>query len=308
VDCLFSDNAASDRGGGVAATDGNASALTGCQFRDNVGSQGGAVSAEGGSNLLLDHCTLDGNVADTFGGALYSLESSPVLRHCTLAENDAYWGGGIACRFGSHPEITNCIIAFSLSGGSIYCDMPPYLPELSCTDIYGNVGGDWAGYIADQAGQANNLSADPLFCREENPDTPYGLWEESPCRPGANPECGQIGACGVACGVMGAPEVDVEGEGIQSPRISAWPNPLIGHGGTSIEATVAQRDQQVRVQILDAAGALVRSWSPDTRSGAGVRLIWDGANIRGVPVASGMYFLRLKTSCAGSVRTILVVR
>ncbi len=46
-----------------------------------------------------------------------------------------------------------------------------------------------------------NFSADPLFCGDLNPDEPYTLHTESPCAPENNPECGLIGAWGVACGL-----------------------------------------------------------------------------------------------------------
>jgi hypothetical protein len=68
---------------------------------------------------------------------------------------------------------------------------------LTCCDVYGNAGGDWVGYIADQAGINGNFSADPLFCDTANGD--LHIFNASPCAP-ANNSCGVlIGALDVGC-------------------------------------------------------------------------------------------------------------
>ena len=76
----------------------------------------------------------------------------------------------------------------------MYCeaDAEPYL---SCCDVFGNAGGDWTGWIADQLGVRGNISVDPLFCGQENPDQPLSLTPQSPCLDW----CGGIGACGIGC-------------------------------------------------------------------------------------------------------------
>jgi hypothetical protein len=67
------------------------------------------------------------------------------------------------------------------------------------------------------AGQGNitwvdpNILGDPLFCEPENcasaPTTngDYHIWENSPCAPAAQPECGLIGALAVGCFIF--PEI-----------------------------------------------------------------------------------------------------
>ena len=68
----------------------------------------------------------------------------------------------------------------------------------SCSDIYGNEGGDWVGCIAGQDMVRGNLATDPLFCDLGSNDV--HLDEASPCAPDHNPECGLIGAWPVNCG------------------------------------------------------------------------------------------------------------
>ncbi len=69
-------------------------------------------------------------------------------------------------------------------------------------DIFGNAGGDWVGYIADQAGQSGNMAVDPEFC-STTPDDDYywALQSDSPC---ATAGCGLIGAGVVDCGSTAA--------------------------------------------------------------------------------------------------------
>ncbi len=96
------------------------------------------------------------------------------------------------------PKLENTIIAFSGSGQAITCYDGGV--TLYCCDLYGNAGGDWVGTIADQYGHDGNISEDPLFCGDENPDEPLSLDRGSPCAADANPDCGLIGAWDVGCG------------------------------------------------------------------------------------------------------------
>ena len=73
-------------------------------------------------------------------------------------------------------------------------------PIVSCTDIHGNEGGDWTGFIADQYPENGNLCEAPLFCNPTLHD--FSIAAESPCAPFSepNPECDLIGAWPVGCG------------------------------------------------------------------------------------------------------------
>jgi hypothetical protein len=84
------------------------------------------------------------------------------------------------------------------------------------------------------------------------------------------------------------------------------PNPLRS-GQTRIPFTLPGPDR-VRVEILDAAGRLVRVLTDETR-GEGVHDVpWTGVDAAGNPVTSGVYFVRLETGTAVRSRKILVVR
>ncbi len=69
-------------------------------------------------------------------------------------------------------------------------------PTLSCCDVYGNLGGNYAN-IPDPTGTNGNISEDPLFCDTTIGD--YSLADRSPCLAANNP-CGvTIGAYDVGC-------------------------------------------------------------------------------------------------------------
>jgi len=161
---------------------------------------GGGLTCDHNSATTLTRCVIAGNTATlSQGGGLYSLEGSTLtLDQCTVAGNMASEGSGIYC-VNAVVTATNCIVAFG--EGSATTSYSAGTIDLSCCDIYGNSGGDWTGYIADQLGVDGNISEDPLFCDLDAGN--LGLSSSSsPCAPHTPPnwECDLIGALPVNCG------------------------------------------------------------------------------------------------------------
>ena len=71
--------------------------------------------------------------------------------------------------------------------------------SLTCSDLYGNTGGDWVGNLADQLGHDGNRSADPCFC--DPASDIFTLCADSWCLPENNPDgCpSRVGALGAGC-------------------------------------------------------------------------------------------------------------
>jgi predicted outer membrane repeat protein len=226
--CSFIENSSGDDGGGMFCTDCSA-LITSCYFYDNTSMtssggldcrgpnyqvsdcvfdynsasySGGGVSLYGASGSTFHFCTFSNNSAGTEGGGVYCGNySAPLFKYCTFADNSAPSGGGIAIGWDSNPSTAgfeNTIIAFSSQGEAVYCD-PNCAATLVCSDVYGNAGGDYVGCIAGQGTTNSNFSADPLFCRSENPTDPYTIRPSSPCT-AANSPCGTlVGAHDVGC-------------------------------------------------------------------------------------------------------------
>jgi serine protease len=175
-----------------------------CVFRDNYGiTEGGGLFCNNASPRL-ETCVFADNRAGRGGAMFCTVGAAPVLTNCTFYGNVAYDdGAGIYSDMDAAPVLERCLIANSLGGGAIRCEIDFFLfgPTLTCCDLYGNLGGDWEGYIADQLGVNGNFSADPLFCDTAGGD--LTLEECSPCLPGHHPDgygCGGvIGTFGSGC-------------------------------------------------------------------------------------------------------------
>ena len=187
--CRFHDN----RGTPLQASGGATGAISNCTFLNNVSNFGGAMVLDGGFVGTVSHCLMYGNSVTGRGGAVDCWRATVVFSNCTIAFNSAAGGAaGIDCGIGA-VTIEHTIIVFSSIGSAVSGNA-----TLACADLFGNAGGDWGGDIAPQYGVNGNLSADPLFCDGEAGD--FRLERDSPCAPGADTDCGLIGALPVGCG------------------------------------------------------------------------------------------------------------
>ena len=223
--CIFRGNDAGT-GGGAACVSGSEPTLTDVTFSQNWGCMAAGMYCRDSSPELRNVLFSNNQAWATYdynGGGIYCRNSSPVLTYVTFEDNRAEYGAALYCGNGSNPTLLQVTISGNVSDANfaVYCDdSSPVLentiiafnstgqviscvgsssPLLTCCDIYGNAGGDWVGCIAGQYGVSGNISEDPLFCGELNPDEPLSLRGDSPCAPGGNSECGLIGAWGVGC-------------------------------------------------------------------------------------------------------------
>lgn len=243
IGCIVTGGSAAIRGGGIYFTGGTPE-VDDCLIEYSSAPNGGGIYAYystlsitgseiagcfatgygGGiycyhSDAELDYCLLRADSAGTSGGCLGLYESIPLLLNCTLnGGHGASHGGGIYAGTNSYPVVTNTIVAFSSSGEGIYGAIGFSGATVSCSDVYGNAGGNYGGSISNQTGLNGNISSDPLFCdvAAEN----FGLQGISPCMPGNN-TCGvQIGFRGQNCHSKSFWYVNTSGTG-DAPTIQA---------------------------------------------------------------------------------------
>ncbi|MCH7691770.1 MAG: hypothetical protein IIA17_12110, partial [candidate division Zixibacteria bacterium] len=186
---------------------------------------GGAIIAAFGLPSITN-CVFENNQAQ-YGGAIYynGLKAAiPIarLRGLTFYNNSAELGGAIYYQnYFEELTIENCIFVNNVStdGG------PPvdnYFPESNkveffCTNIYGNIAGDWVGKIADQIDTNGNMSFDPMFCDPAN--GVFTIDSLSPCSPyHILNSCNElIGALGIGCTNCGADsDADLVCDGIDN--------------------------------------------------------------------------------------------
>jgi hypothetical protein len=146
---------------------------------------------------VITGCVFSGNLctvpSNGYGGAvsMYSY-NDPVFTSCTFYGNRAPMGCQIRANVNCLPQFDNCIFAHGIGGAAFRCGTST--PTLTCSDVYGNQGGDWVDCLAGMGTLNNNLSADPGFCDSASGD--FYLAADSPCLFGP---CGQIGAFGMGC-------------------------------------------------------------------------------------------------------------
>jgi hypothetical protein len=203
--CTFVGNAAGIGGGALAVTAGAQVAIEHCRFDANSAGYGGAVMADA-ATLSLEGTILLANSASARGGGIYAGDHAVLaLLRCTLAYNEGLAVGGIALATLSSLELRNSIIAFSPAGEAVELRYTS-TAAVSCSDLFGNAGGDWTGALAALAGLDGNLSLDPEFCGDAA-DGDLSLSAGSPCV--SPPDCGRMGALGVTCAKRGVGVLDI---------------------------------------------------------------------------------------------------
>lgn len=198
--CIFENNVSSDYGGAIFF-DKSTSMINNCSFSHNEANYGGAIGCDYSTCLTITNTLFSFNKADEYGGCIYAKEFYPSyyyidisLINSTMANNEASINGGGLWLFKSNAKIYSTIIANSASGEAIYNDQSSNV-DISCSDIYGNEGGDWTENIAALADINGNIYADPQFCDPASGD--YSLNGLSPCLPDNHPDgsdCDLIGA------------------------------------------------------------------------------------------------------------------
>jgi predicted outer membrane repeat protein len=200
VNCLFDGNTAIYGGAVFAVNTPYTVSLSECVFQYNGATRGGAIY---GYNipLVVENCLIARNYASSDGGGMFLNRCYPSsLSRCTFYQNEAVSGGGISLLADTDLTVDHAIVVGCANGGATAVPETATM-TFSCSDLFGNFGGDWTGSIAGQYGVNGNFSANPLFC--DAPGVDLTLRTTSPCAPGNHPDgagCGQIGARPVGCG------------------------------------------------------------------------------------------------------------
>jgi len=214
--CIFRRKISFQHGGGVTVDWNSTMLLDGCTFVHNYNhslSHGGAIYVAPGCEATIRDCLIVANSSADKGGGVY-VGGRATIVGTTISDNCASRGGGIYVA-GEGPiqgatTIERSIISFNKN----------YLPDsgggnvvASCTDMFGNEGGDWVGCLAGQGDLRGNFTRDPRYCDRWptlcgiGPDPgKYHLDTSSPCAPEHSGGCDLIGALPVACGATAVEE------------------------------------------------------------------------------------------------------
>ncbi|MFC1572655.1 SUMF1/EgtB/PvdO family nonheme iron enzyme [Candidatus Eisenbacteria bacterium] len=304
------------------------SSLEGVTIRNGADESGAGIYFYGSSPRVSD-CILDGNHATLAGGGMYSNFASPTVSGCTFSQNVAQLGGAMFLLDSPAGSLLGCTLAHNsaASGGGVFCNASAVWMEkcivafgtqgeatfsavggtvtLSCSDIYGNAGGDWVGGIADQLGLDDNFALDPCFCDPDSSD--YYLCDSSPC---LHLTCGQIGAWPQGCEELQDVEQDPAGPGIPANLVLLpnTPNPFGRLTHIAYGIPTSSIPMPVQLTIHDCGGRLVRYLSEVSREPGNHRIAWDGTGQSGESVPAGVYFYQLRWNGRSATRRMLVVR
>jgi parallel beta-helix repeat protein/predicted outer membrane repeat protein len=305
ADCAIVGNAATGLGadaGGIFCFY-SSPRITDCVISGNTAADNaGGIFCRSSSSPLLEGCTIAGNTAAVFGGAVFAWgHSIPTITGSTLYGNAAPYGAGIMVEEFSGATVENSIIAFQVSGSAVRCGFGNV--TLSCSDVYGNAGGDWIECIESQYGVDGNISADPLFCNPAGGD--FTIDADSPCEPGHS-GCGLIGALEVGCDQAGVGET-----GAQIPRAFylAAPRPNPTSGGAEIRYGLPSRPNPCRVSIrvFDVTGRRVATLLDSEQAPGSYSLSWSGKTPEGGKVAGGVYFVRMVWNGESATRRLILL-
>ncbi len=305
VDCTFRNNVGHIYGGAIYSSLSQPQ-IVNCVFENNEGGSYGGAVFMAQSAPQIEGCLFVGNQAGSYGGAVAMQYSGGIIENSTFFDNsliNGTSGGGIFYLESANPQISNSILAFSGQGEAVYCYNGSNSPSLSCTDIFGNVGGDWNGCIAAQAGLNGNFSEDPLFC---DPDfSNFRLTENSPCAP-ANNACGElIGALPVGCtptDIGDEPRAELPSDFRLEQN---YPNPF--NPATTIAFQLPHR-QAVRLEICNLLGQEVAVLIDDILEVGRHEVIWDGRDNSGATVSTGIYFYRLRAGSFSLARKMVLLK
>ncbi len=190
--CTFMENEALNFGGAIIALD-SSPIVRDCEFSGNFAVWGGAILL-GGSSATIERCVYSANIA-VRGAAIYLSSGTLSMANSTLAGNRS----GLYMTNSSSATVSKTIITSSTQGPAAVCAIGS-TAILDCSDVIGNVGGDWVECLVGQGAKRGNFAANPLFC--DAPGGRFSLAENSPCLPGNHPQggdCGLIGAVGLGC-------------------------------------------------------------------------------------------------------------
>jgi len=182
-----------------------------CVFENNQSYLGGACYIWGTANPIFDNCLFQGNSASYGGAVCAETGPSPEFYNCTFYDNSSPTGSVIMCK-SAPAHFERCVLAFNSGGAAVvthYASPYSLRPQLFCSDIYGNPGGDWVGVIATELAEDGNMSLNPLFCDTASGD--FTLDSLSPCGPASIlNECGQLfGSEPLACRVWADTDNDL---------------------------------------------------------------------------------------------------
>lgn len=310
ADGLFPDNA----GAGMLNVTGSPSIVNVLFTNNSALGEGGGMYNFLGSHPSVANVVFHDNLAVASGGGMHNVLSDPILTNCTFNGNTAGSSGGLS-NVSSNPAIVNTIL-WGDSAGEV--SNVSSSPAFSYSLVQGS-GGSAAWNPVTGTDGGNNLDADPLFAGAAGGD--LSLDVASPAIDAGDNAAPNLPPTDIAGNprvvftvdmgalehhvVTGFDDPPVPGLARQPALRAPYPNPFNPRVTISFEL---DRAREVTVSIYNVRGALVRQIVGGTRSAGPHRAVWDGTDTAGASVASGVYFVRLRSRGSTDQRKITLIK
>ncbi len=297
AECTIWENSAGD-GGGICLA-GASAVIRDCIIFENSATFGGGIDLMGATDVKIAGCNVAANEAALSGGGVYVASSSYVITTCTITDNVSRGAGGGCWLFDSSGGILSTVVlrndAYGLAGGVFVQESTL---EITNGELTGN-------------GVAIHVDGAP----GQNVDARHNWWGDAsgPYHPLQNP--GGLGD-EVSDYVDFTPWIEtigIEETTLSGTVLNSHPNPF----ANSTTITWRPRDPfptgsdeplRVRLLVYDAPGRLIATLF-ESGGGTGFEAItWGGRDAQGVPVASGVYLLRLEAAGMRVTERVVLIR
>jgi len=257
------------------------------------------VYVEGPGDVAITRNTITNNVI-----GVYSYESNPMIRSCNSIH---YNTGGVKCDNFSTAAVESSTVTNNTNGIAVVNDANPDLGHQS--------GGSSLGYnilrpntsfiLSNLTGNTvvmenNHLARNPPSQCGAATTKIYGYVDYDPhlgcdlpdlCNPSNMPV------------LAGAAEVRLP---VKFRLRQNYPNPF--NPTTTIAYEVPRPGSRVEIALYDVAGRRVAILVNEDKVPGSYSLSWDGRNREGVPVASGVYFLRMRAGEFVETKKLLLLK
>ena len=258
----------------------------------------GATRITGGGTAVLvmgGECTADGLLITGSGRAVRQAGGALALRHATITGLDR----AVFIEAGADTTTIESSIFTRISGTAIEVAAGAPAPLVSCNDFYAFSGSpDVFLGLSDPVGQDGNVALAPAFCDPFSGE--YHLSADSPLVNLSG--CGRIGAYDLGCQ---NPAVGVPSLPGATRLLGNHPNPF--NPRTRILFQTA-RDGFVRLEVFDARGRLVRTLIAASMSAGTHHSDWDGRDLHGRSVSTGVYHARLSADGVVLSRSLALLK
>jgi Right handed beta helix region/FlgD Ig-like domain len=235
---------------------------------------------------------------------IYSDGGQPDIRRANVVQHNT---SGITCENYSQAAVESCTVTDNTYGVMVHTGSNPDLGHVT--------GGSSVGYnVFTPAGSyyVYNRTSNTVSAQRD-------YWPASPptlCQPLGTKLYGPVDSDSALCTaptlsalMFHIPAGEDRGEAGLPTRFSLrqnYPNPF--NPTTTIAYDVPRPGADVEISLYDVAGRLVTILVDEQKMPGRYQVHWDGHDRRGQPVASGVYFLRMKAGTFTETKKVLLLR